>query len=62
MTPQTLREISKLLHQARKLLPEPPPIEDMKIRRIHQRILSLEIDTQNLALSRERADQKKGPR
>ena len=54
MTPETLLEISQRLHQARKLLPEPPPLEDMALRKLHQRLGSLEIDFHNLAVKRQR--------
>ena len=57
MTPQILQEIEQLLHQARKMLPEPPPLEDPQIGKIHQRLLSLEIDTHNLAVKRSRETQ-----
>lgn len=61
MPDKNLSEIAKLLHQARKLLPEPPPIEDRQIYEIHRRILALEIETHNLAAKRQRATQKKDP-
>ncbi len=62
MTPETLFEIAQLLHQARKLLPEPPPLEDMPLRKLHQRLLSLETEFHNLAAKRQREARTSGPR
>jgi hypothetical protein len=54
--PQTLAEIVQLLHRARKLLPEPHPLEDREIAELHRRILALETAFENIHRKRERTD------
>lgn len=58
MTFQIPPEIEQLLRQARKLLPEPPPLEDQAIAQIHKRILDWERVVNNLRVKREREAQK----